>query len=43
MIVECGFLSNPEEAGLLQTEEFQDRAAEAICAGIQIYLEKQSR
>lgn len=43
VIVECGFLSNPEEAGLLQTEEFQDRAAEAICAGIQIYLEKQSR
>lgn len=41
VIVECGFLSNPEESQLLQTEAFQDRAAEAICAGIQQYLQQQ--
>lgn len=41
VIVECGFLSNPEEAELLQTEEFQEQAAEAICAGIKEYLQKQ--
>ena len=39
VIVECGFLSNPEEAAMLQTEEFQDRTADAICMGIQKYLE----
>lgn len=41
VIVECGFLSNPEEAKLLQTEDFQEQAAEAVCAGIQNYLQKQ--
>ena len=29
-IVECGFLSNPEEAKLLQTEEYQEKLAEGI-------------
>lgn len=41
VIVECGFLSNPQEAALLQTEDFQDRAAGAICAGIEEFLEIQ--
>jgi N-acetylmuramoyl-L-alanine amidase len=39
-IVECGFLSNPEEAGLLATKEYQEKVAEAVCAGILKYLEK---
>lgn len=34
VIVECGFLSNPEEAELLQSREYQRRAAEGIMAGI---------
>lgn len=37
-IVECGFLTNPEEAGLLQTEEYQQKVAEAIGEGICVYL-----
>ncbi len=39
VIVECGFLSNQEEAALLSTEEYQNRTAEAICKGILAYLE----
>ena len=41
VIVECGFLSNPEEAALLQTKEYQEKAASAICAGIEEYLKLQ--
>ncbi|MGN0483195.1 MAG: N-acetylmuramoyl-L-alanine amidase CwlD, partial [Lachnospiraceae bacterium] len=40
VIVECGFLSNPQEAALLSSEEYQKKVAEAICTGIQIYLGK---
>ena len=29
-IVECGFLSNPEEANLLNQEEYQDKLAWGI-------------
>ena len=38
MIVECGFLSNQNEANLLVTEEYQDKMAEAVVKGIQKYL-----
>lgn len=38
VIVECGFLSNTEEADLLITEEYQDKVAEAIYDGILTYL-----
>lgn len=38
VIVECGFLSNPEEATLLMTEEYQLKVAKAICKGIVNYL-----
>ena len=31
VLVECGFLSNPEEAALLATEDYQDQVAFAIC------------
>lgn len=37
-IVECGFLSNPEEANLLQQEEYQDRLAWGIFVGITNYF-----
>lgn len=34
IIVECGFLSNSQEAEKLITEEYQNTMAEAICKGI---------
>ena len=37
-IVECGFLSNPEEEKLLQTDDYQNRLAWAIYAGIMNYF-----
>jgi N-acetylmuramoyl-L-alanine amidase len=37
-IVECGFLSNPDEEALLQTEEYQEKMAEAIAEGMETYL-----
>ncbi len=39
-IVECGFLTNPQEAELLQTEEYQLKVADAISEGIEAYLNK---
>ena len=33
-IIECGFLSNPEEASLLQSSEYQQKLANAIFEGI---------
>ena len=39
-IVECGFLTNPEEAALLQTEKYQRKVAEAVADGIVTYLKK---
>lgn len=38
VIVECGFLSNPEEENLLLTEEYQRKMAWAIHLGILQYL-----
>ena len=34
VIVECGFLSNSEEADLLNTEEYQKKVAEAVKCGV---------
>lgn len=39
-IVECGFLTNPEEAKLLVDEEYQERVARAIAVGIAAYLKQ---
>lgn len=39
-IVECGFLTNPDEAYKLTDEAYQQKVAEAICAGIEEYLGK---
>lgn len=41
VIVECGFLSNSEEAAKLCTEEYQDRMAWAVMMGILQYMNSQ--
>lgn len=38
VIVECGFITNYEEAALLVTEEYQELVAEAITKGVLEYL-----
>ena len=38
VIVECGFLSNPREEGLLQQEDYQQQIATAIADGVEAYL-----
>ena len=42
IIVECGFLTNPEEAEKLVQEEYQDKIAQAICEGVVKWLEGDS-
>lgn len=42
-IVECGFLTNPEEAVLLQEEEYQEQTALCIRDGILEYLGKEKK
>lgn len=37
VIVECGFISNPEEEKLLLSKDYQSRMASAICEGIISY------
>lgn len=37
VIVECGFLSNPEEDAKLNTEEYQRKLADAIAKGVEEY------
>jgi len=39
VIVECGFLTNPTEASLLATKEYQEKVVHAIYLGILEYLE----
>ena len=41
VIVECGFLTNPEEAPKLQTKEYQEKVAAAVSEGIRTYLNAQ--
>ena len=41
ILVECGYLSNPEEEGKLKDADYQDRIAKAVCAGITAYFEQQ--
>lgn len=38
VMVECGFLSNPEEAELLESEEYQNKVAFTIFAGINSFI-----
>lgn len=39
IIVECGFLSNPQEAALLADKEYQEKIADAVVDGVEKYLE----
>ena len=39
VLVECGFLSHPEEERLLQDERYQKTIAEAIARGVMAFLE----
>lgn len=41
VIAECGFLSNKEEAGKLETEDYQDRLAWTLHMGIMEYLNQE--
>lgn len=38
IIVECGFLTNPEEAQNLSSDEYQEKIAQAVCSGVTEYL-----
>ncbi len=40
ILIECGFLSNPEEEKLLNSEEYQQKVAKAIYLGILKYYEE---
>ncbi len=40
VIVECGFLTNPQEEEKLQQEDYQDRLAQAVCDGVLTYLKE---
>lgn len=39
ILIECGFMSNPDEDALLSNESYQDMIAEGIAQGIVIYYE----
>lgn len=41
VIIECGFLSNPEEAALLKSESYQDEIAWVLHLGILQYLNQE--
>lgn len=41
ILVECGFLSNPDEAKLLSDEKYQEKIAKALYTGICEYFSKQ--
>lgn len=40
VIVECGFLTNPDDAKKLQQQDYQEKVAEAIADGIESYIEE---
>ncbi|MCQ2407240.1 MAG: N-acetylmuramoyl-L-alanine amidase [Oscillospiraceae bacterium] len=42
IMAECGFLSNPDEAALLKTEEYQHKTALTLYAGLLEWLSEQS-
>ncbi len=43
IIVECGFLSNHQEAKLLQSKEYQSKVASCIYAGIMTFSNKEAK
>ena len=42
IIVECGFLSNPQEAALLSDDKYQKKMSSAIAQGISEYIQKEA-
>lgn len=42
VIVECGFITNYEEAELLVTQEYQEKVAQAITSGVVEYLSQKA-
>ena len=40
ILVECGFLSNPDECALLQTPSYQQKLSAAVCGAVTEYLAK---
>ncbi len=38
ILVECGFINNPVEAKLLNTDQYQEKIAEGIVKGIERFL-----
>lgn len=42
VIVECGFLTNPDEASLLENDEYQQKISEAIAEGITEYIKNET-
>ena len=42
VLVECGFMSNPQEEKLLQSEKYQQKLANAIAEGIEQYFRRAS-
>lgn len=41
LLVECGFLSNPEEEKLLSSQDYRQRLAEAVAGGLAAYFAPQ--
>ena len=39
VLIECGFISNPEEEKLLLSPDYQARLAEAVAAGVAEFLQ----
>lgn len=42
VIIECGFLSNADEAWLLTTEDYQEKVADAVIEGIMCYIGREN-
>lgn len=40
VLIECGFISNPNERYLLQKESYQERIANSICKGVSTYFKE---
>ena len=43
VIVECGFLSNPEEEQLLLSKKYQNKIAKAITDGVCAYVKSNEK
>lgn len=41
VLIECGFLTNPDELNLMKSQEYQDKLVEGIYKGLQRYFEGQ--